>query len=141
MPRNDDAALIHRWAADECRRQHAGKDRVQPMVDAFEALARAGRKFSERDMLAAAALIEPRNSRGYRRTTVTFANMGPSTAPGSVSQAMSQLFRFRRELTPLEFCREFLRIHPFEDGNGRLAACMFNALCRTRGVRLPDFRF
>ncbi len=132
---------LYQWAADECRRQHVGRDRIQMMLDAYHHLANAGPRFTEADLAAAAAMIEPRNRNGYRRTPVTFASGGPSTAPDSVRQAMSQLMRHARHLGAKDFTYELLRIHPLEDGNGRLAACVYNVLGGTVAKRCPDFNF
>ena len=132
---------LHEWAADECRRQKVGKDRIAMMLEAEKILQKCGSKFSERDLLKAAAAVEPRNSKGYRRTPVTFANGGNSTAPDSIQRAMEQLFKFRPSLSPKDFCYELLRIHPFEDGNGRLTACVYNVLSKTQAVDLPGYRF
>jgi fido (protein-threonine AMPylation protein) len=46
------------------------------------------------------------------------------------------------DLTPEEFVEEFLKIHPFEDGNGRTASILLNALeWQQKGSAGPDRMF
>jgi|ETNmetMinimDraft_12_1059888.scaffolds.fasta_scaffold288604_1 hypothetical protein len=111
------------------------------MLDAYEYLSGVGRRFTAGDLAKAAAMIEPRNRNGYRRTAVTFASGGPATPADSVGQAMEQLLRHGRHLDAKAFTYELLRVHPFEDGNGRLAACVFNVLSGSTAKRCPDFKF
>jgi Fic family protein len=81
-----------------------------------------------------ANMIEPgKNALGaYRSTPVAFANGGYAVDADLVPEAMSQWFDIVNnpgdgliscgpEFMRKTFVREFLRIHPFRDGNGRVA--------------------
>lgn len=81
-----------------------------------------------------AEIIEPgpNNWAEWRRTPVTFADMSHGVHPDLLSNAMDQWFRMVNDpynnmlMMGAERMREywveeFLRIHPKEDGNGRIA--------------------
>lgn len=67
-----------------------------------------------------------RNSKGFRKTPVVFSN-GKSGAPYSeIERMLNNLLQAKGIITPLEFYVEFEKIHPFEDGNGRVGALLYN---------------
>lgn len=80
-----------------------------------------------------AVLIDSTNQYGqYRRTPVTFASGGVSVDWDLIPTAMAQWFdmvndpadswlRKNTEVMGDWLVKEFLRIHPFKDGNGRVA--------------------
>lgn len=80
-----------------------------------------------------ASQMEKRNEKGYRKTPVHFSNMTQGLSPDSIERAMrsfSDAFvdfiqnpidtSDERRLTATELYTEFEKIHPFEDGNGRV---------------------
>lgn len=85
-------------------------------------------------------VIAPSNGGQWRRTPVTFANGGGAVAAGLVPGLMSGLITYGNALTPTEWVKEFLDIHPFTDGNGRTAWLLCNLLAGTLDVPdpLPD---
>lgn len=130
-----DIARIADVAASEAERQQADFNGYVRLVGAYQ----FGYEFQE-DMItpnyvySLATLIEPsKNQFGqYRCTPVTFTNGGGAVDWDLIPTAMAQWFdmvnnpgdgliscgpEFMRET----FVREFLRIHPFRDGNGRVA--------------------
>ncbi len=79
---------------------------------------------------------------GFRRTQVKIGdNYG---APASeLDRLINQLLDNQANLNEDEFCFEFLRIHPFEDGNGRVASILYNTKRRSlkNPLILPEYRF
>lgn len=69
-----------------------------------------------------AAMIEPRNDNGYRKIPVVFQNGNSGIHPDLIERAMRNLFKFDKShpMKADELYKEFEKIHPFEDGNGRL---------------------
>lgn len=122
----------------ECDRQQVGIDRVMMLADVYsDAMHLAidyGQPFEwdflERDGFA--YRIEPKNRGMYRRTPVFFADLSTAMAPSLIPSQMTKWWdRIRLVWTNGqgglhchyvdEMIREFLVIHPFQDGNGRIA--------------------
>ena len=78
----------------------------------------------EEVILEWAKLVEPvANANGYRQINVRFANMSLGLKPELISQAMKsfcEAFHEGRFDSPNEVYKEFEKIHPFVDGNGRI---------------------
>lgn len=132
---------IVEFCAEECRRQESGEVSVARMVraysDACEWSLELGRKPDETYLMMLANAIEPVKNRwageenNYRRVTVSFANGNLAIDPYTVPFAMGSLMLHGDLLmkeNPEGWVHEFLRIHPFLDGNGRVAAIVWNWL-------------
>jgi len=129
----------------ECERQHVGLDRLACLISGYSyAVDNAGRLPTEGDLLHLAGVIEPMNNGRYRSTPVTFASGGFAASAQSIPGATARMFGYLDEDTdPDEFTRSLLRIHPFTDGNGRVAFVIRNWLAGTllEPSALPDYEF
>lgn len=122
------------WAAHECKRQHVGPERVPGMLQAWARAKQVGTSFSWADVAFMGSEVEYRNAKnpnGIRTTPVSFpdGSFGPNAA--SVPRAIETLFAHGDRTDPDGFVKEFLDIHPFEDGNGRVASILWNVLSGT----------
>lgn len=129
------------FCANECQRQFSGERSVPGMIEAFyHAGNHKTQKPNKESIIKIARLIDPLNY-GYRKTPVTFADQSHGLAPSLIPQAMDQLLEYQKEMTPAQFYQELMVIHPFQDGNGRLGAIVFNWLSGTlnRPVAPPLF--
>lgn len=89
-----------------------------------------------------AEIIKPQNKIGFRQTPVTFANGKRGLDHSLIERAMTNLFDAKDELSAEEFYIEFEEIHPFEDGNGRLGAILYNLFNETIDEPvIPPFSF
>lgn len=79
--------------------------------------------------------IEPEYAGRYRNIPVIITGSHyPTTAPGKIKKEMEQLFQWikqeRSQMHPVEFAaqlhKRFVFIHPFKDGNGRVARLLMN---------------
>lgn len=90
-------------------------------------------------ILGWAAMIEPRNAKGYRRTPVVFLNGNAGIHPDLIERAMENLFSpDRPHLKPEVAYREFEKIHPFEDGNGRVGHLLWAIKTRAQTGKWPE---
>jgi hypothetical protein len=81
------------------------------------------------DILLLGELIKPdHNTKGFRNTPVIFKNLSKGLHPELIKNALTNLVNAQEYLSPIEFYQEFELIHPFEDGNGRLGAILYNVL-------------
>lgn len=139
-----DCMQVVNYCAAECERQHTSPVSVGHMffawylADGFTGPVRESGIFLIENAVNDRAL-----SFGYRRTAVSFASGGRAADWQEVPRLMGNLLAAQDTLTPDEFAKEFLDIHPFEDGNGRTASLLWNYL---RGTiqspdMLPEFDF
>ncbi len=141
-----DLMLIH----DQARLQHAeSPQQIQGLTDAWNAAKYAisntqeifeDPEKTEEFALLLATLIEPRNQKGYRRVPVTFGpGIPPAVDPGMVPRAMQSLWMaFSEQIAePDEWYHEFEKIHPLEDGNGRLGDIMWKIAKVRKGEEWP----
>ena len=133
-----------RWAEAEVARQGAPQSETVGFIkgwDYAEEVIRSGpgastsnrmenARFTEGDILEIHGHVDSGGRKEYRTTPVTFANGTEALSAELIPRAMENLMRAHKEgdLTPEEFVEEFLKIHPFEDGNGRTASILLNAL-------------
>lgn len=114
---------MYDWAYAECDRQHdLSVANVQFLISAYCHL------LNGLDAESVCRISVLTNGQGYRNTPVTFADGGFALPASQVRHAMDDLWRYGDDLTPDEFAREFLIIHPFIDWNGRIASCIWNIM-------------
>ena len=127
---------IIRFICDEVTRQGHnietldGFQRVAWMATAWEYAMRHTdySLLAEAHVIAIGQRVEVgRNARGYRKVGV---RVGDRVCPPweEVPSLMNQLFRDIPKLTPEEFYKLFLLVHPFADGNGRVGKVLYSWL-------------
>lgn len=125
----------------ECDRQEVGLDRVMMLADVYWDAMHHGIndwcpvEWDFLDKEGFAYRIEPKNRGQYRHTPVFFADLSTAMAPSLIPSQMTKwwdrlasVWDTRNESDPMHFredvdwlIKEFLIIHPFQDGNGRIA--------------------
>lgn len=86
------------------------------------------------------AIVKPQNEKGFRQTPVVFANGDSGISHNQIERVLKLLISAINGLTADEFYIEFEKIHPFEDGNGRVGAILWNLLSNNADpVCPPDF--
>lgn len=149
IAKNEMLRVVH-YCADEVERQGDGPLYVAHMFEAWlyarEYVAAKGNMATENDICILSMLV-----RGfdriphYRNTPVTFANGSFGLDPQHVYRQMGLLVAEgldpRSQMTLDEWIKTFLDIHPFEDGNGRVASLLWNVGRGkiTNPVIMPDF--
>lgn len=140
-----DLVKIAETAARECIRQQVGIDRLALLLAGWNRLMHYSGPIESEVLLTIAGLVEPGNRGQLRRTPVTFANGGSSAAPDTVARLWRLLIENQpigcSEIGVRSWLRDLLWVHPFTDGNGRLAWLLFNYYGgdMTTAVALPDF--
>jgi len=142
-----DLLLIH----DQARLQHADSpEQIQGLTDAWNAAKGAiytkpeifsDPETTEQLALQLGTLIEPRNKGRYRHVPATFGpGKPPAVDPSTVPRAMQQLWMAYSEqlLEPDEWYHEFEKVHPLEDGNGRLGDLMWKIAKVRKGEEWPN---
>jgi len=128
MDRFHDPVLL--FCAQECERQGAGPMAVYNMVLANKTMWYSN-TITKDLIIRLGALVEPeKNAGGFRNVPVVFANGNSGLSHHLINGAMDTLVGIIHDplWTALDIYKEFQRIHPFVDGNGRVGAILFNAL-------------
>jgi hypothetical protein len=129
MNRNLESIAI--GAARECIRQGVDEHALVNLLSAHDhtyALWQGHLRPSFESILTLGRMVEPEvNRNGFRRTPVTFANQtSEPTNWMEIPFALARLVTEGVRATPSEYAKAFLDIHPFLDGNGRVAWLLFN---------------
>jgi len=116
-------ALIGSVAGQEAARQQTDLAGLVRLLDAYQWAYHAGGALNKYWLWTVAEKIEPCNSKGYRRTPVTFTNGGSSAHHSTITDLVDGWAHIAKGKTaePDWITKELLWIHPFSDGNGRLA--------------------
>lgn len=131
--------LQYLWS--ESTRQNA---LPEPMLIAYERVNNYEGKLTESFILS---LAESFGFDGYRTTPVTFATGGQAANAQTISSAMARLISCSPQTDDFgewhAWIKAFLQIHPFQDGNGRIASLLFNWAINTldEPVPLPYYKF
>ncbi len=87
-----------------------------------------------------AAIIEPRNEKGFRTTPVVFqggtSGLAPQAIPRQIDLLCGQFIE--KGQTPTEIYKWFEEIHPFEDGNGRTGDLVWKLSTAHQGEPWPE---
>lgn len=144
-----DLTRIATVAAGEAIRQQTDIVGLSRLIAAYAAahdLNSWGNAPTQRTTFELGQIVEPTvNRRGYRLGPVTFRNGGSSASATEIMRLLDHLFKH----IPVPgnpqhvriWTKEFLWIHPFGDGNGRVAWILYNWLNNRLDYPdpLPDF--
>lgn len=132
------------FAANACTRQQSGEVSVYHMCRAI-LLAQFQSTITMQFFLDLGRVVNGDPTMTFRAVPVhhgkTFQSIG--VAPDQIIPQLGKLLDadIEGQITPEEFVKEFLDIHPLEDGNGRSAAIMYNMIRGTldNPAIFPDF--
>ena len=138
-----DMVGIAECAARECVRQNVGLDRLSLLIASYAVLACKSGDLKPNFAQYIAGCIEPDNKGQFRKTPVTFANGGSSANWQDIPRQWQILFDNQPsdEISSTNWLRHLLWVHPFSDGNGRLAWLLWNYYSgdMSHALPLPDF--
>lgn len=86
-------------------------------------------------------IVKPQNEKGFRQTPVVFSNGDSGIHYSQIERSLKLLLSAMSNLTPDEFYFEFEKIHPFEDGNGRVGAIIWNLMSANADPICPPDMF
>jgi len=130
------------FVIDNCRQQNATepKDYIG-MTRACNRALKIGyfnEEITVQDILRIGGLVNNVSDICWRIVPVTFANGNSGIPASTIDHAIERLLEFQKAMSPEDFYREFERIHPFVDGNGRTGAILFNALTKDFWTNPPE---
>jgi len=141
---------VKAWCYRQCELQHATTiEDFDGMENAWEAAAiraKIGAPLTVGKIQQLARVIDPvANPNGRFRTgPAVFMGGGSAVDADLIGGALDYLFTQLRvyDMTPPEFYRELMWIHPMKDGNGRLGALVYNILNGTidNPVNPPEYK-
>lgn len=125
---NSNVMSVTDWAVSECVRQRVTDLKFVGNIVAALALAESRgltpSTITIDDVKDVGKAVAPASAGWWRKTPVTFASGGSAASAQNVPRLMGNLVEMGRDLSTDEWVKEFLDIHPWEDGNGRTAAVL-----------------
>lgn len=139
------------WMGREVKRQGDGPEYVVGMARGVEHAIRGAMDLGDIHVINHYVTLE-RTRFGYRLTPVRFRNGGASCNALTVPDAMETWWIHRPQTKDMiaqdetlvnDWIKQFLYIHPYEDGNGRTATILRNRfLCTINSPQdLPDYEW
>jgi hypothetical protein len=119
------------WLFRQCEIQHATTESdIAGMQAAWIAAVDGEQTVTINVIKGLGNLIDPVANPGgrFRSGPAVFLNGGSAAKAADIEYYLVSLMRFIDTMTPAEFYRELMWIHPFKDGNGRMGALVYNML-------------
>lgn len=117
---------VRHWALRETLRQQAALSSAPRLERAYRlAAANPSKLRSVSGLVEVHQIFEPEHA-GLRRVPAVFHQGPPAVDHREVPGALDRLLRFYDEADDDEWVKSFLDIHPFADGNGRMASIIYN---------------
>ncbi len=146
-----DVLHIGRVAAAECARQQVGVRELSWLLSTYHLITKGDVDFMNLNgFRTIGTLVEPgANRMGFRKTPVTFANGGTAANHADIERLMTNVCSNIKDTADVELdkinhlVKEFLWIHPFVDGNGRVGFLLYNWLRGTMDspYALPNYKW